>query len=325
MKGTTLSILGFLAFLAGLNAVNATFLWTQQGPETMIQPYLIGSLTGELSTATYLWISILATFVFLGMTLSGIMGKMPEPTIFKNLDEKVNSLQDTQKMLEKTKARLVIIDASLNDIRTGILEGFTEQGAEMKKTRADLFDKFGGKLASVKEEVTKQLGKVERTVKRVEQTNKKSATTVRKQMKEIANIKLKIEKLEEELDQPKPRLTSQSELREVKGIGVNLENELKGIGIKSVGELILTDSLIIAEKTNASQKTVERLQGRAQLMMVPGINEKDIILLEDLGITTRRKLADQDPIELGKKMNGISEAKKPTIEEIDSWIKSAKS
>lgn len=334
MNGTTVWILGFFAFVAGLNAVNATFLWVQLGPETMIQPYLIGSLTGELSTATYLWISVLATFIFLGVTLSGIIGRMPEPAVLKNLDQKVSELQNVQKMLEKTRARITLIDASLSDIRAGVLEGFSEQNADMKKIRADLFTTFDKKLSSFKQDMTKQLGKMQKAVQRAEATNKKNATAVRRQMKEIAAIKLKVEKLEMELTQPKPRLTSQSQLRKVKGIGTHLANELKGIGITSVGELILTDPLIIAEKTDASQKTVEKLQGRAQLMMVPGVKEKDVALLEELGVTTRRKLARQDPIELGKQMNGIlkayveegkiSKAEKPTIEKLDSWIKSAK-
>jgi len=107
------------------------------------------------------------------------------------------------------------------------------------------------------------------------------------------------------------------------------------MGITSAGELILTDPLVIAAKTGTSQRTVEKLQGRAQLLMVPGIKGKDITLLEDLGVTTRKKLAEQDPIELGMKMNGIlkayvekgkvSEAEKPAIEEISSWIKFARS
>lgn len=341
MKGATLWILGFVAFLAGLNSVNAIVLWTQPGagPETIIEPYLIGSVIGGLSIATYLWISILVTFVFLGMTLNSIISKMPDPTVLDNVMEKVNDLQKDQKVLEKIKTRLMIIDASLSDNRRGFLEGFSEQAEGMKKIRGELLNKFDKKIADFKQGMTKQLGKMEKAsreaIKKAEQTNKKNATTIGKQTKEIANIKLKLEKLEEELAQPRPRLTSQSELKKVKGIGTHLENELKGLGITNVGELILTDSLVIAEKTGASQRTVEKLQGRAQLLMVPGIEEKDITLLEELGITTRKKLADQDSIELGMKMNGIlkayvkkgkiSKAEEPTIEEIDSWIKFAKS
>jgi len=337
LKGTAVWILGFLAFLAGLNAVNAIVLWAQSpmGPETIIQPYLIGSLIGGLSTATYLWISILATFVFLGMTLSNIIGKLPDPTVLDKVMEKVKGLENDQKVLEKMKTRLMIIDASLSDIRRGFLEGFSEQRDDIKKIRGGLFNKLDKKLTNLNQDMSEQLGKMEKAMQKSERTNKKNATTIRKQVKEIADIRLKLEKLEVELAQPKPRLTSQSELKKVKGIGAHLANELKGIGIKSVGELVLADPLIIEEKTNASQRIVEKLQGRAQILMVPGVKEKDMTLLEELGITTRRKLADQDPIELGKRMNGIldafvkkgkiSEEEKPTIEKIDSWIKSAKS
>jgi predicted flap endonuclease-1-like 5' DNA nuclease len=335
LKGASLWILGFLAFLAGLNAVNAVFLWVEYEPQTIIQPYLIGGFIGGLSVATYFWISILATFVFLGMTLSNLLGKLPDATMFDDVVEKMKNLKNDEKVLEKIKTRLMIIDASLSDIRRGFLEGFSEQGADIKKIRLELFSKLDKKLAAFKEEVTKSLEKLEKSVEKTEAANRKSTAAISNKMREIASIKSRLEKLERELVQPKPQLTSRSELRKVKGIGTHLAKALEGIGITSVGELILTDPLIIAEKTGTPQKTVERLQGRAQLLMVPGITEKDLTLLEELGITTRRKLAEQDPIELGRKMNGIlkayvekgkiSEEEKPTIEEISSWIRLAKS
>jgi predicted flap endonuclease-1-like 5' DNA nuclease len=339
LKGASLWILGFLAFLAGLNAVNAVFLWVEYEPQTIIQPYLIGGFIGGLSVATYFWISMLATFVFLGMTLSNLLGKLPDATMFDDVVEKMKDLKNDEKVLEKIKTRLMIIDASLSDIRRGFLEGFSEQGADIKKIRLELSSKLDKKLAAFKEEVAKSLEKleksVEKTLKKAEAANRKSTAAISNKMREIASIKSRLEKLEGELVQPKPQLTSRSELRKVKGIGTHLAKALEGIGITSVGELILTDPLIIAEKTGTPQKTVERLQGRAQLLMVPSITEKDLTLLEELGITTRRKLAEQDPIELGRKMNGIfkayvekgkiSEAEKPTIEEISSWIRLAKS
>jgi len=327
--------MGFFAFLAGLNSVNATVLWAQLGPEAMIQPYLIGSLTGELSVATYLWISILATFVFLSMTFSSLISKLPDPMVLHDIMDKVDDLEKDQKVLQKIKTGLILIEASLNDFRTGVLEGLREQEEQIKGIRGELGKKFDKKLADLNQETTKQLGKMEKAVQRVGQTNKKNVTTMKKQTKEISSMKSKLERLEMELVHPKPQLTSQSELKRVKGIGRYLANELRGIGITSVGELILTDPLTIAAKTGTSQRTVEKVQGRAQLLMVPGMKEKDITLLEELGITTRRKLGHQDPIELGKKMNGIhkaqvekgkiSKAERPTIEEIDSWIKFAKS
>ena len=68
--------------------------------------------------------------------------------------------------------------------------------------------------------------------------------------------------------------------------------------------------------------------------MVPGIKEKELILLEEVEVTNRKELAEQDPLELGKKINSvfemcvekgkITEAEKPTIEEIYSWVKFAR-
>jgi predicted flap endonuclease-1-like 5' DNA nuclease len=338
LKTASLWILAFLAFLAGLNAVNAVVLWTRLGPEMIIQPYLIGNFIGGLSIATYLWISTLATFVFLGMTLSHMLNKLPDSTMFDDVIQEMKSLKNDDEVLEKIKARLMIIDAGLSDIRRGVLEGLNEQGTVLKKFRVELFGRLNKEVAGLKEEVAKGLKEIEnslkKTLKKAETANKKSLNAVVKRLKEIEDIKSKLEKLEKELVTPKPRLTSQSDLKKVRGIGNRLANELKGIGITSVGELIMTDPHVIAEKTGASKKIVEKLQGRAQLLMVPGITEKDVALLEELGVTNRRALAEQDPIELGKKMNGVlnnyvqrgrlSEVEKPTIEEITSWIKFAK-
>jgi len=137
--------------------------------------------------------------------------------------------------------------------------------------------------------------------------------------------------LERDLFRPSPLLTSQNNVEDVKGIGPGKGTELKEIGITNVGDLIMADPKVVAEKMGSTEKTVEKLQGRAQLLMVPGMKEKDLLLLEDLDIVDRKSLADQDPIELGKKINAvfkvnlakgkIGEADKPTIEEIESWVR----
>jgi hypothetical protein len=276
-----------------------------------------------------------------------------------------------QKFLESLQARVFLVDESLNAARKEISEKFSNQEKEIKQVHANLvnkFDKdlaatktgiekqlgdgfneqvemlkefhaslvnrFDTKLADVKDGLTRKLGEVENTMSRHEQRNTKNAKAILKQTGEIADVRLKIEKLEEEITKmPKPQLTSQSSPEEVRGIGENTGNQLREMGITNVRELVLTDPGVIAEKTGMTVKTVEKLQGRAQLQMVPGIKEKDLILLEDAGVMNRKELAAQDPIELGRKINEvlkvyveegkISEAEKPTIEEIHSWIKFA--
>lgn len=73
------------------------------------------------------------------------------------------------------------------------------------------------------------------------------------------------------------------------------------MGIANVGEFIMADPVNIAEKTRVSHKVATNLQANAQLLMVPGIDQNDAELLEKVEITTRRELADQDPIELSRK------------------------
>jgi predicted RecB family nuclease len=77
------------------------------------------------------------------------------------------------------------------------------------------------------------------------------------------------------------------------------------------------------------------LQATAQLRMIPSVDENDAEMLVDAGITSRRELADQDLVQLSRKISEIaktyieegkvSKEENPTIEEISSWIRIAKS
>jgi predicted flap endonuclease-1-like 5' DNA nuclease len=221
-----------------------------------------------------------------------------------------------------------------NGIGKQVGDGFNEQAEMLKEFHSSLVDRFDTRLAEVSEGLTRRIAKMEDNVQRYSQRVKKSTLAIEKQQNEIAEIKLKLASLEDEFVQPKPQLTSQSKTEDVRGIGENTGNELREMGITDVGELVLTDPEAIADKTDMSVKTVEKLQGRAQLQMVPGINEKDLILLEEAGVMNRQDLAKQDPIDLGKRINvtykvfveegKLAEGEKPTIEEIDSWIKFVK-
>jgi hypothetical protein len=221
-----------------------------------------------------------------------------------------------------------------NGIEKHVGEGFNEQAEMLKEFHSSLVDRFDTGLSEVSDGLTRRITKMEDNLQRYSQRVKKSTMAIAKQQSEIAEMKIKLATLEDEFIQPKPQLTSQSKTEDVRGIGENTGNELREMGITNVGELVLTDPEAIADKTDMSVKTVEKLQGRAQLQMVPGINEKDLILLEEAGVMNRQDLAKQDPIDLGKRINvtykvfvdegKLAEGEKPSIEEIDSWIKFVK-
>jgi hypothetical protein len=372
VQGKTVWILAFLAFLSGLNAVNAIFMSVNLGIEGTFQPALLGSLIGDIPVYVYLIISVIVTFIFIGAVCVSLVTELSTKDLLNEINAKVNTLESGQKLqqkvLESLQARVFLVDESVNSMRKEVSKAFTKQGEELKQVQANLADKFDSELVDVKGEMVKQINGQREEIKKInanlanlftknladvrdelagqlarmastmeshERRGRKSEKAILDQQAEIVEIKSKVARIEEEFVKPKPQLTSDCKVEDVRGIGENTGNELREMGITNVGELLLTDAGVIADKTEMSEKTVEKLQGRAQLAMVPGIKEKDLVLLEEAEVMNRKDLANQDPFELGKKINGIAkiylqegkiaEAEIPTVEEIDAWIKFAKS
>jgi hypothetical protein len=232
-----------------------------------------------------------------------------------------------QKMLDGVQEQVFLIDKRLNNFRRGL----KEQRGATKEIIGDFLESLGPQLAVIKETVERQRGEMENAFAQFEQKEKNSMATITEQKNELAEIRLKLEKLESSIFELEPLLESQSNVIDIKGIGYGKAAKLKEIGITNVGEFITAESKVVAEVMGSSERTVEKLQGRAKLSMVPGVKKKYLYLLEGANIRDRNSLSEQDPIELSKKINTIfdanvakgrlSPAEKPTIEEIDSWIK----
>jgi predicted flap endonuclease-1-like 5' DNA nuclease len=253
--------------------------------------------------------------------------------------ESVKGFSTQGEMLKQFHTSVVgKFDSKIVDARDGmtkrIKEGFDEQGEMLRQFHTSIVNRLDTKLTDVKDGMTRQLDETAKTIEKGEQRDREIMTALIEEKTELTETKVKVTKLENALAQPKPLLTSQSSPEEVKGIGPSTGNELRQMGITSVGELVLTDPKLIAEKTSTSEKGAEKLQGRALLAMVPGLEEKDVNLLDEIGVTSRKELANQDPVELGWKINEVFkvrieegrslEADKPTIEKIYSWVKSAR-
>ena len=253
------------------------------------------------------------------------MGLVEQGNALRQSFERSSSAQ--QKMLDGVQEQVFLIDKRLNNIRKGL----KEQRGATKEIIGDFLESLGPQLAIIKETVERQRGEMENAFAQFEQKEKNSMATITEQKNELAEIRLKLEKLESSIFEPEPLLESQSNVIDIKGIGYGKAAKLKEIGITNVGELITAESKVVAEVMGSSERTVEKLQGRAQLSMVPGVKKKYLFLLEGVNIRDRNSLSEQDPIELSKKINTIFEANvakrkispadKPTIEEIDSWVK----
>ncbi len=371
LKGIAIWILGFFSFLSAANVINAVFMWFNTGPASTFTPYLLGGVTGPIPVYAYFVISVLATLVFFAVTADRVVNELSVGDQIGVINEKANRLQAGQEsqrtVLEGVQAKVFLLDESLENARQEFSRQILEQGDAIKKNaetghqaqqkilngvegRVFLLDEsmkgvkkglneqaeaIKGVNTNLVERVSPQISDVKADLAQVEQRDKKTEAANAKQRDEIKEIRLKLERLEATLGTPKTLLTSQSNVEDVKGIGPGKGAELKEIGITNAGDLIMADPKAVAEKTGASENTVGKWQGRAQLSLIPGMKDKDLTLLEELDITDRKSLATQDPIELGKRINAIfkvnlargkvSEADKPTIEEIDSWVKFVKS
>jgi len=250
----------------------------------------------------------------------------------KNLTEELNNQgeaikqtveaadQNQQKLIDALQGRMFLVDENIADFKKQL----SDQTKLMKNMDTTIADSVNAQLNDVRETLTK-----------LESRDTKTATAITKQKGEIEDIKKKIELIEASLIAPKAMLKSNNNVEDVKGIGPNKTEDLNKIGITNVSDLIMADPKVVASALGSSDKTAEKLQGRAQLQMIPGIEEKDLLMLEELDITDRKSLSSQDPIELGKKMNAIFkinladgkvlEADKPTIDKIESWVKYTKS
>ncbi|MBA7490334.1 hypothetical protein ES702_00871 [subsurface metagenome] len=369
MKGVAVWISGSLTFLAALNVFNAAMLWMYNGADFVIELYLIGSILtiSGMSVINYLWVSLAATFGFLGITsIIAFRGPSQYQTILKMIREVQGDVTADRKEMEATRrgihAKLELSDmarqelfdtvntnidnvrkgtqktygdllhaiqANFNNAREKILGALEKQG---KTTKRDLVSIAQASI-DTRKDMLSALQTQGRAIQRVWRSSQKGAAAIQKQSEELENITARLERLEMQVLPPQPKLTSQTNLEEMKGIGPRLAEELRSIGISNVGEFVTADPAIIAERTRVSPEMATRMQSTAQLLMIPGIEENHAELLEKVGITTRSELAHQDPIQLSRRIaesaktniepGNMSDDKKPTIEEVTSWIKHA--
>ena len=359
-RGISVWILGFITFLAALNTLNAVRLEALEYTDSATQLHIISDITErilgtrEIQVMSYFWVSATLTFVFLGLT--AIVANRKPPTdpalvkMFVKLDGNLTANRRTLKDgLEENKkametARMDVLEGLdltkkaseklLSNARKEIMGGLEEQGKTIQSVREELLSTIKTNVSNVRKETLAALGKQRGAIQKVERLNKRSVETIEKQMAELADMRTRLERMENAFMPPRPKLTSLDKSENVKGIGPRLAEELRAMGITNVGELITADPAAIDEKTRVSQDMAKQLQATAQLLMIPGVDENDAELLKEAEVFTIRELAEQDPIQLSGKIaeiaktyveeGKITESEKPTVEEVLSWVKHTK-
>jgi len=315
-KGTWGWISAFLTFIACLNVLNAVMLLALRGSDFVIEFSIMDLKFQIVSVVAYFLVSVITTFLLLGLTFYFMLKGLPaDPKVFKRLSKVEESLALNANMLENMQI------------------GFFRRLEDNEKTTDETLQKVNISLGEARKETNDALEKQRKALRDVEKESKKNIDIIKKQATEMMGVRKRVEKIEKALSPAKTKLTSKSKLEAVKGVKPRLAEGLKTMGITQVGQFLMTDPAVIAEKTMELHETVTNLQAQAQLLMVPGIDANDAELLVKAGITSRKELASQDPVQLCRAIVNIantyvekgkmSASRVPTIDDVCSWIRSA--
>jgi len=349
-RGVTVWISTFVTFLSIMHSFAMSILLINEGADSIVNPYIICDIFGSLNVETYLWMSVTATFIFLGITcIIAYRKQPPDPEIIKmflkvggnlatlrkaqeaSITETASQMEYNRKVNQKIFSNIKL---DLEETNKEIITLLAKQRGAFKKIHLDLVSTIEKKTVETGEKLSTDLRKQETTMIRLKRLNEESLAALNKQRAELEEIELRLERIEGNMVPIQAKLKSLDDPENIKGIGPSLGKELTGLGITSVGDFLTTDPYVIGEKTRISQELAENLQAMAQLMMIPGLDANDAELLTEVGVSSRVELASQDLIELSRKVREItkiyvdqgkiSKDECPTIEEISSWIRMAR-
>lgn len=313
-NGILAGILGLLTLLGAFNVINALIQLDGSGPTVSFRIFNLA--LGSLQVDTYFWLSAIGTIVLFGATAMAINRGLPaDPNTLQRLSKLEENLAVNSNMLENTQI------------------GFFKKFEDAQKTQDEASHRISASLDDFKKDTTDSLAKQKKAMQAIEEGSDKNTLAFEKQAAHLSGLKEQLQKMEKETITPKAKLTSLSKLDEFKSISPRLTHKLDEMNVTNIGELLEADAQLIAEKTSEMVETIANVQSIAQLLMVPCIDEKHAELLVKAGITSRRDLANQDPVKLYRDVaviakthveeGKLSSRKVPTIEDVCLWIKHA--
>lgn len=349
-RGIIVWMSAFVTFLSIMSSFYMVVLLINEGASAVVSPYLVGGLFGSLSVETYLWLSIVASFLFMGLTCIIVyLRQPPDPELVKLLLKVGGNLAALRKSQEASIAEIVdqidygrkvnqkffsTVTSDLQENKQEMAGLLEKQGRTVRKARSDLISALDAKTIEAGEKLSADLKRQEAVLNSVKRLSEAGAAGLKSQVTELEEIKVRLDGIEGSMAPNQAYLKSLENSEDIKGIGPTLGSELRMLGINSVGDFLTTDPEVIGEKTRISKEMAENLQASAQLMMIPGVDSNDADLLIEAGIKTRKELADQDLLPLSRKVNEIAKIyveqgkitkeEAPSIEEISSWIRNAR-
>lgn len=329
-KAFAIWILVVLTFLAMLGTLHAWISWQIQGVDVVT----IFSLPMEIST--YFIATMTTAFFFIGATcyvlFHGESLNLPLYRLGKDFEAK--------------------LEAKSEEIKNSTDEALTKLGLkefQLKESVKTLQKKLGELEMGLKENMEssskilgaaqKKLLEIERGVSKIE-TAQKILPNLEKKLQTIEIIENDLKNVQDTITRfnfvPGPYLASTDNLDVLEGtiLRPTTVRQLRQSGIEKIEDLLLKNPMEIALAKAMSEGEAKNLQSVIQLLMVPGIQHEDAVLLLKSGVNSKQELALQDTLGLGARVaktaelyvaeGKIKESEKPTLEEIASWIRLAK-
>jgi len=327
-------ILIVFAFLGVFGTFNAWILWQQIGADSMVA--MFPSVFGiQISVATYFVLTLAATCCLFGAICYVVFSRSSlELSLYQlgkdieeRLDEESREIKDTtDRALTKLGLREFRLKESMKAFQERFEEFSNRMGEKLENQEKDL------------ETARKKLTGIENKIDRLQTAQKELSNLRRLQVIETVEKDLKgIKGIIEKFDSvPEPYLTSTDKIEALEGSVLKGETVLglKSKGIEKIEDLLLRNPVEIGMTRTMSESEAKSLQSIIQLLMVPGVQREDAMLLLKSGVNSRQELALQDPFSLGAKISKtaelcvnegkFNEEEKPSLEKIASWIKWAK-
>ncbi len=244
------------------------------------------------------------------------------------------------------------LEVKSEEIKNSTDEALTKLGLrefQLKESMKALQKKLGELEKRLKENMEssekilgttqKKLLKIEREISKIE-TAQKILPNLEKKLQTMEIIESGLKKVQGILTKsdfaPVPYLASTDNLDVLEGkiLKSSTVRQLKQNGIEKIEDLLLKNPVEIAQAKAMSESEAESLQSVIQLLMVPGIQHEDAVLLLKSGVNSKQELSLQDTFGLAARVartaelyvaeGKIRESEKPTLEEIASWIRLAK-
>lgn len=318
------------AFLAVLGTLHAWISWQIQGAN------IVTVFSFPIEITTYFIATLTASFAFIGAVCYVIFHveslSLPLTQLSRDFEEKLNvKSEEIKGSTDEALTKLGLREFQLKEDMKALEKKLGELDGKLKESMES-----HGKIL---ETAQKKLVDVERKIDRVQTAQQElpklkkqlqSIETVEKDLKAIQGIMAKINST------PEPFVASTDSISVLEGkvMKPSTVQQLKENGVEKIEDLLLRSPLEIALTKTMDENEAKSVQSVIQLLMIPGIRHEDAMLLLKSGVSSKQELALQDALSLGARVakttelyvreGRIKEDEKPTLEEIASWIKLAK-